>query len=378
MKRRSVWIVLVASLLLLTTTQTDLAFASLKASTNNSASLNISTISWGAFAGVNANAALTGNAYGPITPVSAAVSYCPGVPLYYITTDGGGWDGLGQKVKFQSSNWSNSIAVAMTITLNSGLNPLVSTITAVNYSTREITFSTTGNNPLIGSTADNYLTYVVGDASVSCCVTTDYYLTTDGNGWSNSSRRVGLQTATTALAVGMTVTGTGIVSSGTNTISAIDNGNQQVTLTLGPNTSANYTTLKFSTPCPGGGVTSSSLDAYFTIQNSGNTPIQTLSITQTVTVTASNSIKLQTCNVAGTGTTSAAWNENTGTCAGTINTIMTTTNTNSPQTVSAYSIPISVGGDVRIRAVSTQAGKTTRISVSASTTDVRASRNSIS
>ena len=375
MKRRSVWVVLVASLLLLATTQTDLAFASIKASSNHSSPQNISTASWGAFAGVNANAGLTGNAYGPITPLSATVSYCPGVPLYYITTDGGGWDGLGQKVKFQTSNWSSSITVGMTITLNSGVNPLVSTILAVNYGTREITFSTTGNNPLIGSTADNYLTYVVGDASISCCVTTDYYLTTDGNGWSSSSKRVGLQTLTTALTVGMTVTGTGIVSSGTNTISVIDNANQQVTLTLGGNTSPSYTTLKFSTPCPGAGVTSTSLDAYFTIQNSGSMPIQTLSITQTVTVTSSNSIKLQTCNVGGAGTAAAAWNENTGTCAGTLNTVMTTTSANSPQTVSAYSMPISVGGDVRVRALSTQTNRTTRISVSVATSDSRVARN---
>ena len=378
MKRRSVWVVLVASLLLLTNSQTDLAFASLKASTNNSASLNISTAAWGAFAGFDANAALTGNAYGPITPLSAAVSFCPGVPLYYITTDGGGWDDLGQKVKFQTSGWSNSIAVGMTITLNSGVNPVVSTILAVNYGTREITFSTTGNNPVIGNYADNYLTYVVGDASVSCCITTDYYLTTDGNGWSNSSKRVGLQTSTAALAVGMTVTGTGIVSSGTNTIATIDNANNRVTLTLGPNTSPNYTTLKFSSACPGAGVKSASLDAYFTIENSGNIAIQTLAITQTVTVTTTNSIKLQTCNVAGAGTASAAWNENTGTCAGTINTIMTTTSANSPQTVSGYSMPLAIGGDVRVRALSTQTGKTATIAVSVTTTDSRAARNSIS
>ncbi len=369
---------MVASLLLLTTTQTDLAFATLKAATNNSSSLNISTAAWGAFAGVNANAALTGNAYGPITPLSASVSFCPGVPLYYITTDGGGWDDLGRSVKFQSANWSNSIAVGMTITLNSGVNPVVSTIIAVNSGNRQITFSTTGNNPVVGSTADNYLTYVVGDASVSCCVTTDYYLTTDGNGWSSSSTKVGLQTATTALAVGMTVTGVGIVSSGTNTITAVDNARQQVTLRLGPNTSANFTTLKFSTACPGAGVTSSALDGFFTIENSGSIAIQTLAITQTVTVTTTNSIKLQTCNVGGAGTASAAWNENAGTCAGTINTIMTTTSANSPQTVSGYSMPLSIGGDVRVRALSTQANKTTTISVSVATTNTRAATNSIS
>ena len=373
MKHRSVWFVVVSVLLL--ASQADLAFATFASKSNNVVPHSISTATWGAFAGANVNATVTGNPYGPITPTAAVVTYCPGVPMYYITTDGGGWDPTGQKVKFQASNWSNSILIGNTITLNSGINPLVSTILAINYLTREITFSTTGNNPLIGSTADNYQTYVVGDSSVSCCLTTDFYLTTDGSGWSSSSKRVKLQTATTSLYAGMTVSGTGITSSGTNTVALVDNVNSQVTLTLGPNTSPSYTTLKFSTPCPGGGTTSSSLDAYFTVQNSGNVDIQTLSITQTVTVTSSNSIKLQTCNIGGAGTASAAWNENTGTCAGTINTIMTTTSSNSPQTVSGYSMPLIVGADVRIRALSTQALKTSVISITILNSNIRTATN---
>lgn len=198
----------------------------------------------------------------------------------------------------------------------------------------------------------------------SSCGTTDFYLTTDGNGWSNGNKRVRLQQSTSQLTVGMTVTGTGINSSGINTIASFSSGNR-VTLTLGPNTSPDYTTLKFSTPCA-----SASSGQYFNILNVGTVDLISLSILQTVTTTNGNSITLQSC--------STAWDEVANTCSGVITTIMTTIGSgigaNSPQTTN-WVTPIAAGASIRLRMISTESGKTTTISVWVTNSDIRSTTN---
>lgn len=352
---RSVRIALVAFIVLLLAARTDLAFAANITTSQNVTPHSLTSANWGAIAGSNSSALASGNAYGPITPY---ISSCTGIPTYYITLDSNGWGSGGFTTTFQTAGWDNAIAVGMTVSgtgiVNSGLN----TITNVNIATRELTLATGGN------TSSPYTTLTIGVTTSSCCVTTDFYLTTDGSGWISNDKRVGLQQSTSQLAIGMTVTGMGIANSGTNTISSFSTGNR-INLTFGPNTSPNYTTLKFSTPCG-----SSNTSQYFDVINIGTVDLLSLSIQQTVTTTGGNSIQLQSC--------SATWDEVANTCSGTIATLMTTIGSgvgaNSPQTFN-WIQTITVGASIRLRAVSTEPGKTTTISVWVSNSDVRATTN---
>ena len=216
-------------------------------------------------------------------------------------------------------------------------------------------------------------TLTPSNTRTTCSSITSYTKTTT-SGWSNSNSRVTLNNIT-SLVVGMTVSGTGIKNSGTNTISAIDVGNKRVTLSAYPNTSSTGTTLTFST-VP---VCVSSYDKFFSVINSGSYDIATLTIANSVSTTSGNSIQLQSCNIGGAGTASAAWDEPNGTCAGTINVIMTTigagAGANSPQSISGYSLPISSGGSVRLRALSTQSGSSATVSIAVLNSDIRSSQD---
>ncbi len=98
---------------------------------------------------------------------------------------------------------------------------------------------------------------------------------------------------------------------------------------------------------------------YFSVNNAGTLPVTSIGIAQTVTVPAANTIALQWC--------STGWsNETTATCAGTINTIMTTSGATASQYINTL-IPIVAGGTVRVRAVTNVSTAATTINVIVST-----------
>ena len=234
--------------------------------------------------------------------------------------------------------------------------------TSFNNTSQSITTGTwgviAGSNAAAGATGSAYGPITPYNSS---CVATDFYLTTDTNGWTASDKRVGLQQSTSQLTVGMTVTGVGIFNSGINTIASLLPSNR-VILTLGPNTSPSNTTLKFSIPCA-----TISGSKYFNIINTGTIDLISINIQQTVNTTAGKAIDIQTCG--------ATWDELSDTCSGTITTIMTTIGSgagaNSPQTV-AWTITIAAGGSIRVRALSTELGKTSTVSVWVTNANIRA------
>ncbi len=360
MNLRPACAVVTAFIMLVIAAQADVVFGAIGGTSESVSQQSLATASWGVVAGVDSLATGTGSPLGPITPYSSG---CTGIPTYYITIDSNGWDSAAQKVRFQSAGWDNAIAIGMTVTgvgiVNSGTN----TITNVNAGNREITLAIGGN------TSPIYSTLTIGVTTTSCCVTTDYYLTTDGAGWTDNGSNVATHIhslqSVAVLSVGMTVTGPGIANSGTNTVTALRSSDNRITLATGPNTSPDFTTLKFSTPCP---VDTNS--QFLSIVNIGSINLISMSIQQTVTSTAGKSIKLQTC--------STTWNEIANTCSGTITTIMTTigsgSGANSPQTIT-WTRTITPGANVRLRALASAIGSTSTISVWATNSDIRSATN---
>ena len=188
-----------------------------------------------------------------------------------------------------------------------------------------------------------------------------YTKTTDGPFSGPGKDKVNL-TSITNLVVGMTVTGTGITNSGTNTISNINVGRLEITLSSGPNTSTSGTQLLFNS-----GVCT--YDQYLSINNRGVTDMNSFTLITTSTSTSGKSIALQAC-------TGGTWNETTDLCSGTISTLTTTigsgTGANSPQS-SHISISIAQGGNLRLRALSTQSGASLTVGIQVARANLRAS-----
>lgn len=353
MRPISVRVIQIALLVLVFVTRTDLVLADFNATSSSSEPQSVSSTRWSAIAGSSQLSIETGSAYGPNTPFTSG---CSGVPTYVITTDNAGWDISGQTVRLQSQGWNSAVAPGMTVKGSGIINSGVNTITSVNTSAREITLQTAGNS----SPANTKLT--IGVTTTSCCVVNDFFLTTDGNGWQSTGKRVGLQESTSQLSVGMTVTGVGISSSGLNTISSFSSGNR-VNLTIGGNTTPNFTVLKFSSTC-----NSTSGSQYFDVINTGSLDLNSFNIRQTTTTTNGRSISLQVC--------SETWDEVSDTCPGIISLVMTTigsgSGANSPQTIN-WTQSLLVGHSVRIRATSNESGKSSTIAIWVSNENVRAS-----
>jgi uncharacterized protein (DUF2237 family) len=160
------------------------------------------------------------------------------------------------------------------------------------------------------------------------------------------------------LEVGMTITGSNIANSGNNSIISIPTSPSRTFITAtGTNTDSNqYLAFTPVQVC-------SSASSYFTLKNTGEITINSMSITQSGTaLSGGDTITWSTC--AGT------WNEAAGTCSVAPNSILTTTSTSGEQQLSLTLAP---GASVRVQAESTPAGAsaTLNISVSVSTTDLR-------
>ncbi len=333
MKLRSVWVVVVASTMLAMSTQTDLAFASLLSVAKNSSAQSISTGSWTVFAGSGSSSTATGLPYGSITPWTQS---CSGGGSITKTINDNSWSNGNRTITLSNTS---GLAIGMSVT-GSGINVGGTPNRITGVSGNSITLNNGSNSSANGTV----LTFTIQ------AMVTDSNWSPTGTGSSNKTKvRVDSILLITS---GMTVTGTGIVNSGTNTVASTSSsgGSKYVTLTTGGNSSTANTILTFNT-AP---VCTDSYSEFFSLNNTGTIDVLKVAIT-----TSSPSMTIQSC--------SGTWSEAARTCSGTINSI-------TPSAVS-QALPVAAGGTVRLRAVSSVAGATTTISVAVSTSDLRAATN---
>ena len=336
MKVRSVWVAIVASVMLAVSTQTDLAFASLLSVTSNSSPQSISTGSWTVFAGSGPNSTATGSDYGPITPWTQS---CSGGGSITKTINDNSWSNGNRTITLSDTS---GLAIEMSVT-GSGINVGGTPNRITGISGNAITLNNGSNSSANGTV----LTFTIQ------AMVTDSNWTPTGTGSSNKTKvRVDSILLITS---GMTVTGTGIVNSGTNTVASTSSsgGSKYVTLTTGGNSSAANTILTFNS-AP---VCTNTYSEMFSVNNTG-----TIDVAKVAFTLSSGSITLQKCSV--------SWTEiaGVGNCVG-----------GTPSTVTANGISqtlsVTAGGTVRLRAVSSAANASTTISVAVSTADLRPSVN---
>jgi len=237
------------------------------------------------------------------------------------------------------------------------------------------TFSTSSWSVIAGANASSTLTgnnYTANPAAIVTCViqTVTYtYITV------NKFEKVGdvfkaVDIATpNSLTIGMSVSGTGIINPGTNTIVSIAplSGKVRITLAFGDNTSVKGTTLTFT---GSQSVCTTTYESFFSVNNLGSLNVSSINFQQTITSTSGGSMSILSCNTGGVGTSSALWNESTGLCAGTMNTILITTRgallASATSSITGYSLPITSGQSRRLKIVSSQASRSSSISVSIS------------
>lgn len=204
--------------------------------------------------------------------------------------------------------------------------------------------------PAASSTTSNLASYTLPTfTAVGSCVS-GFTLETSAS-TPPGSTVIKLTTAPPAYTVGMTAARTGIPSNTKVTaISAVVP--YSITISNATTATINIGRNVTFTGCP--------YQQYFSINNTGNMAVTSIGIAQTVTVSSTDTMALQWCT---TGWT----NEASATCAGSINTIMTTSGTTGSQYVNA-SIPIAAtNGTARIRAFTNVSGKTTTINIIMST-----------
>ncbi len=206
-----------------------------------------------------------------------------------------------------------------------------------------------------------------GATSASACTPTGYVATTATACTASINKTVAAVGSgatvqlnnVTNLFAGMTVTvasgTTTIISPGINWIASIASPN--VTLGIGGNTFTTPTTLTFST-CTG-------QSTFLNLNNTGTAAINTVNLIDATNVAAGQTMKLQSCNAGGVGTTSLAWDEVHNLCVGQINVIASVTSVTTPLTSTGYSLPmIASTGSVRLRALSSQNGRTLTVTSS--------------
>ncbi|MBF8251813.1 MAG: hypothetical protein HW379_155 [Actinobacteria bacterium] len=343
MKRRSVWVVVVTSMMLLTTSQADLAYAGLKSITRNVTPQGISSGTWGAVAGVDqtvTSADRAGSAY-----AMNLSSTCTSGSDITKTTSGSWTSGtiitLNDVIGLQVGYLVTGVGIANSYPV--GTDPL--------SSVQRIKTLLSGNrieltNGTSTSASGSTLTFTVAKRlnKVRDSVT----------GGVNDRKEIETVESVSDLVVGMVLRGANIFNSGTNTIVALTASNRFDTAT-GPNTDSNQI-IAFTSPS---GCTSSS---FFTLKNTGDLAINSMSITQTGTaLSAGNTLTWSTC--------SGTWTESTGACSTTAVTVLTTTSSSGAQQLTLALTP---GQSVRIKTHLTPAsGSTTlNISVSVSTSDL--------
>ena len=350
MKRRSVWVVVVTSMMLLVTTQADLAYAGLKSITRNATAQGISSGTWGAVAGIDQNvtsADRAGSAYA--------------MSLSSVCTSGS------DITKTTSGSWATSGTI---ITLNdlTGLQVgyLVTGVGIANSyvlgtdpasSVQRIKTLLSGNRIELTSGINTSVSGTVLTFTVAKQLNKVFDSVAGGT---NDRKLIETFETVTDLVVGMVLRGTNIINTGTNTIASFTTSNRFITA-AGPNTDSNQIIAFSIAPV----CTSSS---FFTLKNTGDLAINSMSITQTGTaLSTGNTITWSTC--------SGTWTESTGACSTAPVTVLTTTSSSGAQQLA---LPLSPGQSVRIQTILTPAsGSTTlNISVSVSTTDLVAATTS--
>ena len=342
MKVRSVCVSFMACTMLLMTAQTDLAFASLAAVRTSSTELSITSASWAVVAGANSSATATG-AYGPITPWSQS---CTNTASPAIT-------------KKQTTSWNNRKASFTNVTglrvgyIIIGARPSSPSTT---YRIKAIV----GNQVEVDSGGNS------PNSSNNTTLTFEVAKRVNGSNWENYlgvvDATVNVDEATDDLSTGMTVSGSGITNSGSNTILLLNYGgvnNKKITLAQGLNTSADSTILTFDsfvTTC------TDSYNEFFSVNNTGTVDVAKVALTE-----SSGTVVIQSCNTGGVGTPYAAWDEGARTCGGVINTVVTDG--------LSHTLSVLAGGTVRLRALSSSGNTSTSISVSVSTSDLRSPTN---
>ena len=353
MRIKSNWVVAVASMMLLATSQTDHAFAALNSLTRNSAPQGISTASWAAVAGVDQNvtsADRAGSAY-PMTLTSLCT---PAAAITRTTT--GSVTGSGRTITLTTAVTGLQVGYLVTGT---GIANSYSLNTNPSSNSRRIGSFPDGPNGFriqftsgtSSSASGTILTFTIAKQLVSVFDSV--------SGGSNDAKGVVFTGSATDLVVGMTVRGSNIASSGTNTIASLPSADRFVT-SIGPNSDSNQI-IAF------GNASTCTYFSFFTLKNTGDITINSMSITQTGTaLSGGNTITWSTC--AGT------WNEAAGTCSVAPTSILTTTSSSGAQQLTLTLAP---GASVRVEAESTPAGAsaTLNISVSVSTTDLRTATN---
>ena len=352
MKRRSVWVVAVASMMLLATSQTDHAFAALKSLTNNSTPQNLSSASWAAVAGVDQNvtsADRAGNAY----PMTLTSSCSAGDAITRTTT--GSVTGSGRTITLTTAVTGLEVGYLVS---GSGVSSSYSLNTNPSSSSRRIDSFPDGPNGFRIRFASGTSTTPSGTVlTFTIAKQIDNTLDSNSSG-TNDRKRIQTIETVSELEVGMTVRGSNIANSGTNTIVSFPSGSNDEFITAsGPNID-NAQIIAFSN------ATVCTYFSLFYLRNTGDTSINSMSITQTGSaVNGTNTITWSTC--------SGSWSGST--CSGSEAAILTAT-TISPQQLTRTLAPME---GVWIRAVSSPAGSgaTLNISVSVSTSDLRAATN---
>lgn len=345
MKRRSVWVVVVASMVLLVTSQADLAYAALQSSSANLTPQAISTGTWAAVAGVDQNvtsADRSGSAYS--------------MNLSSVCTSGS------NITQTTSGSWSKGTIITLTDVTGLQVGYLVTGVGIINSYVLDSTPLSTvqriktllsGNRIELTSGANTSVSGTVLTFTVGKQVNK---ITDSVSGGTNDRQLVETFETIADLTVGLVLRGANIANSGTNTIASITTNYRFVTAT-GPNTDGNQI-IAFTSPstCTSYG--------FFTLKNTGDLAIDSMSITQTGTaVSAGNSLTWLTC--------SGTWSESTGACSTTPVTVLTTTSASGAQQLA---LPLTAGQSIRVKTDLTPAsGSTTlNISVSVATTDLAA------
>jgi len=353
MKRRSVWVVVVASVMLLATSQTDLAFAGMNARAAQSNPHSITSGSWAAVAGIDSNvtnADRAGSAYS-----ATLTSICSSTSAITRSTTGS-VTGSGKIITLTTAVTGLQVGYLVTgtgiaNTYPFGTDPLSSVQRIASFPDGSSGFriqlsngtSTTASGTTITFTIAKQLNRVFDSVS----------------GGTNDKKGIETIETTSDLVVGMTVRGNNLSNSGTNTIAAITTANRFVTAT-GPNTDNNQIIAFSNAP-------TCTYSSFFTLKNTGDISINSMTITQTGTaLSGGNTITWSTC--------SGTWTEAAGTCSVTPTSILTTTSSSGAQQLTLTLAP---GASLRIEAESTPAGAsaTLAISVSVSTSDLRAATN---
>jgi hypothetical protein len=382
MKRRSVWVVAVASMMLLATSQTDHAFAALNSLTRNSTPQGISSASWAAVAGVDQNvtsADRAGSAYS--VPWTSTSSPAPCTVIHwalYESTTAERFQYSGTKVFVYYLDPNVMIGMPVSgpgIVANNTLEKIDRSDGTI-YLTMTLGGNTTNKG---GKLTFGVPSGFDNSSSAFNATTSPYPVSPEGPTWNSSSLdvnnvvRIQDSSKFAKLNVGMMVQeyidgaiGSRISNSGVNRIAEKLTDNR-IRLTYGGNSTLRYGELLFNNFCSSS-ISSSgsgSGSGFLYLKNTGDFTLVSMRITQSGTVlSGGNTVTWSTCGGVWTGTV----------CSISPATILTTTSSSGAQQLSLSLAP---GGYVKVRAVSSPSGGlgTLSVSVSVSTSDLASAMN---